>query len=307
MSLPQGERQIGTDLECGGLTPLSILNVQAHPKSVRASKWSAVSSHRTPNVFIVCALVFCVAVAAFAADRIPPAPKRYFTQYTQLVSQATAETLNQKLEEFEKKTSSQILVVIFPRLPQGAALEDFTVRTFQAWGVGEKGKDNGAVLFIFVADRKIRIEVGYGLEGAIPDAIAKRIIEDEIRPRFQRRDMEGGIVAGANALMQAAQGEYRGTGTTVAQRRTGGGGRVPCGSGIILAVIVIVVLSSMARRLGGGTMYHRRRRRHAYWGTPWITTGGWGGGSSRGGGGWSSGSFSGGGGRSGGGGASGGW
>ena len=259
-------------------------------------------------------LLLCLVLVQFpatAAERIPPTPTRYFTQYTQLVSPATAEALNQKLEEFEKKTSSQILVVIFPRLPEGAALEDFTVRAFKAWGVGQRGKDNGAVLFIFVADRKIRIEVGYGLEGAISDAIAKRIIDDEIRPRFQQRDMEGGVVAGVTALLQAAQGEYRGTGTTVAQRRTGGSGRVHCGSGIFWTFFLLCVFFAIARSFGGGTMYHRRRRRHGYWGTPWITTGGWSGRSGRGGwsggGGFSSGGFSGGGGRSGGGGASGGW
>ena len=250
-------------------------------------------------------LLFVFASAACGADKIPPAPTRYFTQTTRLVSPAAAEALNQKLEEFEKKTSSQILVVIFPRLPERAALEDFTVRAAQAWRVGQKAKDNGAILFIFVADRKIRIEVGYGLEGAIPDAIAKRIIDDEMRPRFQRGDMEGGVIAGANALMQAAQGEYQGTGTTVAQR--GRTGRVPCGSGIVMAIVLVLLFSAMARGLGGGTMYHRRRRRHGHWGTPWIPMGGWGGGGGRGGG-WSGGGgFSGGGGRFGGGGASGGW
>src|SRR5262245_18626537 len=115
--------------------------------------------------------------AAYAADQIPPAPTRYFTQYTKTVSPAVAEALNQKLEDFEKKTSSQILVVIFPKLPDRAALEDFTVRAAQAWKVGQKAKDNGAILFIFVADRKMRIEVGYGLEGAIPDVTAKRILD----------------------------------------------------------------------------------------------------------------------------------
>jgi uncharacterized protein len=247
-------------------------------------------------------LVFATAVGA--ADQIPPAPTRYVTQFTQLVSPARAEALNQKLEEFEKKTSSQILVVIFPKLPDRAALEDFTIRAAQAWRVGQKAKDNGAVLFIFVADRKIRIEVGYGLEGAIPDAVAKRIIDEEIRPRFQQRDMEGGVVAGVNALMQAAQGEYRGTGTTVAQRGTG---RTRCGPGITIALVLIFFFIIMARRAGGGTMYHRRRRRHGYFGTPWIIPGGWSSGGSRGGGGFSSGGFFGGGGRFGGGGASGGW
>jgi len=258
------------------------------------ASWSAAVLCR----FLIATLL-TIAVA-HAAEQIPPAPTRYFTQYTQLVSPATAEALNQKLEAFEKKTSSQILVVIFPNLPDRAALEDFTARAAQAWKVGQKAKDNGAILFIFVGDRKMRIEVGYGLEGAIPDALAKRIIDDEIRPRFQQGDMEAGVVAGVNALMQAAQGEYRGTGRTAAQ---GGSGRTSCGVGMLIALVFILMFISMARRAGGGTMYHRRRRR-GYWGTPWI--GGLGGGG-RGGGGWSGGGFSGGGGRFGGGGASGGW
>lgn len=246
-----------------------------------------------------------IATSISAADRIPPAPTRYFTQHTRLVADATAAELNAKLEEFEKRTSSQILVVIFPRLPEGAALEDFTIRASQAWRVGQKAKDNGAILFIFVGDRKMRIEVGYGLEGAIPDALAKRILDDEIRPRFRQGNMEAGVIAGVNALMQAAQGEYRGTGRTAAQR---GSGRVPCGVGFPIALIIMMVVVIMARQLGGGTMYHRRRRRHGYWGTPWINMGGLGGGGrSSGGRGWSGGGFSGGGGRFGGGGASGSW
>src|SRR5688572_24926235 len=248
--------------------------------------------------------VLLMAATAFAADRIPPAPTRYFTQHTRLVSDATAADLNARLEQFEKKTSSQILAVIFPRLPEGAALEDFTVRTAQAWRVGQKAKDNGAILFIFVGDRKMRIEVGYGWEGAIPDALAKQILDEQIRPHFQQSNMEAGVVAGVNALMQAAQGEYRGTGRTVAQR---GAGRTHCGSGIMIAFVVIVLIIIMSRQLGGGTMYHRRRRRHGYWGTPWINTGGWMGSGGGGRGGSSGGGFSGGGGRFGGGGASGGW
>src|SRR5688572_18655335 len=265
-------------LECGGTAPLFHLPVLA--------------------------FLLLAAMSLIAADRIPAAPPRYFTQHTRLVSDATAAELNSKLEEFEKKTSSQILVVIFPRLPEGAALEDFTVRAAQAWRVGQKAKDNGAILFIFVADRKMRIEVGYGLEGAIPDALAKRILDEEIRPRFQQGNMEAGVVAGVNALMQAAQGEYRGTGRTVAQR---GSGRTACGSGFLIAFVIILLIIIMSRQLGGGTMYHRRRRRHGYWGTPWINTGGWMGSGGGGRGGSSGGGFSGGGGRFGGGGASGGW
>src|SRR2546426_11917328 len=101
-----------------------------------------------------------LAAFAFGADKLPPPPDRYFTQYTNVVSARVAEALNSKLEAFERESSTQILVVIYPRLPPNAALEDFTVRTAQAWRAGQKGKDNGAVLFVFVADRKMRIEVG---------------------------------------------------------------------------------------------------------------------------------------------------
>src|SRR5262245_18900512 len=99
-------------------------------------------------------------------------------------------------------------------------MEDWTVRTFQLWKVGLKGKDNGAVLFVFVQDRKMRIEVGYGLEGALPDAIANRILADVIRPRLKNGDWDCAMSAAVTALLQAARGEYRGTGRTVADRQT---------------------------------------------------------------------------------------
>ena len=86
------------------------------------------------------------------------------------------------------------------------------------WRAGAKGKNNGAVLFVFTDDRKMRIEVGYGLEGALPDAIAHRIQEEEILPRFRAGDYPGGIEAGVNAMIAATKGEYRGTGSTVAER-----------------------------------------------------------------------------------------
>jgi uncharacterized protein len=216
-----------------------------------------------------------------------------------VVSKRTEAELIRKLEQFERDTSIQILAVIYSGLPQGAALEDFTVRTAQSWKAGGLRKDNGAVLFVFVADRKMRIEVGYGLEGAIPDALAKRIIEERIRPRFAAGDFDGGVVAGVNALMQASRGEYKGSGRLASDR---GRGRVSWVA-IILFIIVLASMTSIIQRRGTG--YHRRRR--TYWGgLP-----GWGGGWSSGrGGGWGGGGgggFSGGGGRFGGGGASGSW
>src|SRR4029453_7096223 len=133
------------------------------------------------------------------------------------------EELNAKLEQFEKDTSNQILVWIDNKLPEGFTLEDFTVRAGQKWGAGQKQEDNGAILFVFVDDRKVRIEVGYGLEGALPDVTAKRIIDGEIVPRFRSGDYPGGVEAGVNAMMAAIKGENRGTGKTVDEGRRGGG------------------------------------------------------------------------------------
>lgn len=242
--------------------------------------------------------ILCLATAGFSAERLPPPPERYFNQYTNVVSRDVAEALNQKLEAFERESSTQILVVIYPGLPPNAALEDFTVRAAQAWKVGQKRKDNGAVLFIFVADRKMRIEVGYGLEGAIPDAIAKRIIAEQITPAFRRGDFNAGVVAGVNALIQASRGEYRGTGRTAAEGRAGRG--LPWPLIIFLFVFFFGIISAIRR---SGTGFHRRRR--SYWGAwpGYWGGGGWGGGGGGGGGG----GFSGGGGSFGGGGASGSW
>ena len=238
-----------------------------------------------------------LALSAGAAETLPPPPAKYFNDYANVVAPGTAERLNRTLDQFEKETSSQIVVAIFPKLPPNSALEDFTVRTFQAWKIGQQGKDNGAALFLFVQDRQMRIEVGYGLEGALPDLVAKRIIENELRPRLQRGDWDGAMTAGVMALMQATRGEYKGTGTAGRGRRPG---TKPFGF-LIFFFPILWILSALLRRRG--TVYGGSGR--SSWGG-WYGGGGgggWGGGSDGGGGG----GFSGGGGRSGGGGASGGW
>ncbi|HEY6065913.1 MAG TPA: TPM domain-containing protein [Thermoanaerobaculia bacterium] len=232
--------------------------------------------------------------------QLPGKPDRYVTDHAAVLPADRAEALNRELEQFERDTSNQILVWIDRKVPENFVLEDFTVRAFQKWKVGQADKDNGAVLFVFVEDRKVRIEVGYGLEGVLPDITAKRIIEDEILPRFRQNDYPGGVEAGARAMIAATKGEYKGTGTTVderSRRRTG----LPiqgC-AGPAFFLFIFIILPMLARR--------NRRRWRTFGGSGWWTGGGgWGGG---GGGGWSGGGggFSGGGGSSGGGGASGSW
>ena len=255
-----------------------------------------------------------------AAEVIPPAPTQYFNDYAHVVSPATADRLNQTLDKFERDTSNQILVVIYPKMQSDSSIEDYTVRVFRAWNVGQKAKNNGAILFVFVQDHRMRIATGYGLEGALPDALCKRIMDDEITPRFKSADYDGGLTAGVNAILAATKGEYKGTGRTVA------GSKILVIPGLIVGVIfsmlpilaVIFFIFMLKRLLGLGGV----GRRSAAWTGWWLGSGGLGGGgwsggggggwSGGGGGGWSGGgggggSFSGGGGSTGGGGASGSW
>jgi uncharacterized protein len=245
-------------------------------------------------------LLLVVASQTFAAESLPPAPAKYFNDHTGTVRPETALALNSRLEQFEKDESSQVVVAMFSRLPANAALEDYANRLFRSWKIGQASKNNGILLLVFKDDRKLRIEVGYGLEGVLPDAVANQIITREIAPHFKAGDYDAGLAAGVNAILQAAKGEYQGSGRTVAQR----GDRDAGPFAIALFFLLLFAIFAIALRFGRrGTQYHRRRR--TYWGPIW-TSGGGGGGWSSGGGGFSGG-FSGGGGSSGGGGASGSW
>jgi uncharacterized protein len=236
-----------------------------------------------------------------AANVPPSAPKNYFNDFAGVTRPGTGSELERQLEQFERTQSVQIVVAIFSKLPEGEALEDFTQRTAAAWKVGRKASNNGVVFFAFIQDRKMRIEVGYGLEGKIPDAIARRITSEQIKPHFQRGDYDAGIRAGTRALMQAAAGEYKGTGKTIGESLSLRS--IPWPIIIFGVLFAAIALSSFRRRRG--TTYSRRGRADPGWWPMW-TGGNWGGGGWSGGGG-SGGGFSAGGGDFGGGGASDSW
>ena len=237
------------------------------------------------------------AAGARAAETLPPPPTAYFNDYAGLVSAADAQRLDAKLREFAAQTSTQVVVTVFKSLPS-PSLEDFTIRAAESWRVGRKDWDNGAVLFVFVDERKMRIETGYGLEGALPDQLAGRILDEQVRPRFRAGDWTGGLEAGIDGIMAATRGEY----TAPPKKQEG----VPLVAILIIACFVILFfwLASQGPRTGSvGRTYGRGGWRGG--------SGTWGGGSSwgrGGGGGWSGGGgFSGGGGSFGGGGASSSW
>ena len=236
-----------------------------------------------------------------AAVAIPPAPERYVTDRAGVLPADRAGALNARLEQYEKETSNQILVWIDRKIPENTTLEEFTVAASRRWAAGQKGKNNGAVFFVFTEDRKMHIEVGYGLEGALPDAIAHRIQEEQILPRFRQGDYAGGIEAGVEGMIAATKGEYRGTGSTVAtrQRRRG----TPIGGCISPFLFLLFFLFIPLLRLARWRTYGSRG-----WWTGGGGWGGFGGGSSGWGGGFGGGGgFSGGGGSFGGGGSSGSW
>jgi uncharacterized protein len=246
------------------------------------------------------------ATAAFAADPLPPKPARYVSDNAGILSPNTVTALNSRLEAFERETSNQVIVATFPKVPDGYVLEDFTQRTAEAWGIGQKKDDNGVALFVFPNDRRTRIEVGYGLEGAIPDVTAKRVIENEMLPAFRAGDFDSGISRGVNAILQATRGEYKGTGRTAADQAEDG----ELFWIFLFLFLLMLGLMILANRgaLRRGTYYGPRGRRVVWY--PDIG-GGWQGGGSRGGGfggeSGGGGGFSGGGGSFGGGGASGSW
>lgn len=143
----------------------------------------------------------CVALAL----EVPPLRAR-INDSAGLLSQEQASQLEDQLAQFENETGHQIAVLTIATL-ESDSLEDFSIRVAEAWKIGHKGGDNGAILIVARDDRKIRIEVGYGLEGVLPDAVAYRIIQEVIIPRFRDQDFAGGIESGVSAIIQATRGE----------------------------------------------------------------------------------------------------
>lgn len=261
-------------------------------------------TNRICRCFSLCPLwlVFLGAAASMPAlpqDDAVPVLKRYATDLSGTLSKDELAQLESRLEEFDRSTSTQIVVLMVPSMGEGS-LEEVALRVAEKNGIGRKGKSNGVLLFIAKSERKIRIETGYGLEGPLPDALAGTIIRREIVPHFRQGDYFGGISAGAEAIMAATKNEY-----TADERKDQRQGKnvLPV---IVVAILIIVLVSRMRGGGGGGSGFRRGV-------SPWMFGGlgsglggrGFGGGF-RGGGSFGGG-FSGGGGSFGGGGASGSW
>jgi uncharacterized protein len=286
---------------------MSIFGGSASPKTMpekpRRSCLELRSRSEKAIRLLLVAVAILLATSAQAAEVIPPKPDRYFNDYAGVVSKDAANRFNEQLAQFERETSDQVVVAIFPKMQSDSDIADYTQRVAQAWGVGQQERRNGVVLFVFVQDRKMFIQVGYGLEGALPDITAFDITEYRIKPHFRTGDYEGGIATGIDSIFKAIRGEYKGSGKTVAEQHHGGGamGLFYFVFFFIVFVVVLSMIAALTRRVGGYGYSSRGG------GPTFFPTGG-------GGGGWSSGDsgggfsdFSGGGGSFGGGGAGSSW
>jgi uncharacterized protein len=177
----------------------------------------------------------------------------------QVLSPPAAERLERALERFERSAGHQIVVHTTPSL-EGLPIEDYSIRVAERWKAGHAGLDNGVILTVAPGERAVRIEVGYGLEGAIPDLVASRIIREGILPEFRRGDLEAGVLVGVDQIVAAARGEV--VATPRAQRRkTPGGSGTGLGHLLWLLILVLFLgprglfllpfLGGMGRHRGG--------------------------------------------------------
>jgi len=252
---------------------------------------------------LLAALLFAaLGGVASASLPIPPPPDHRINDYAGALSADERARLEDKLRTRERESSNQIVVAIFRSL-QGESLEDYSIRLAQAWRVGQKGLDNGVIFLVFVEDRKMRLEVGYGLESKLTDALSSQILRQVVAPRFREGKIADGIAAGLDAIEEVIAGTYK----AAPQGPSGRGKGLSTFQILLLFILAAGILFIVVPALQGS---HVRRQGWTGgsrgWGGPIIFPGGgWGGGGGGSGGG--GGDFSGGGGGFGGGGASGDW
>jgi uncharacterized protein len=196
-----------------------------------------------PRVMLGASLL-CAVHPAAAEVAVPPLKARV-TDLSSTLSQDQRAALEQKLAALEARKGSQIAVLLVPTT-QPEAVEQYAIRVFDQWKLGRKGVDDGVLLLVAKNDRKLRIEVGRGLEGAIPDAFAKRIIEEEITPRFKQGDFNGGISAGVDRIARLVDGE-----TMPAPKRAAQSGRHWDPDLLFYGFIAVMLLGGLLRAIFG--------------------------------------------------------
>jgi uncharacterized protein len=197
------------------------------------------------KAILILILLFCLPTVGTALD-VPPL-KAHVNDYANILSPAAAQKIEDELTAFETSDSTQIAVLTIPSL-EGENLEEYSIKVADAWRIGQKGKDNGAILLVSKGDRKIRIEVGRGLEGTLTDLLSGRIIRNEIAPRFKQGDFDGGVEAGVSAIMSVVKGEYTATPQDLVQKKKSS---PPLMTLLIFLFVACVILGAISKVLGG--------------------------------------------------------
>jgi len=164
-----------------------------------------------------------------------------------MISPSVKANLENDLKNFKRTDSTQIVILTVPSL-EGDAIEDFSIRVAESWKIGQEGKDNGIIFTVAKQEKKIRIEVGRGLEGRVTDLMSGRIIDLVIKPKFRRGDFDHGFTAGVQALVDASRGEFKANGNQRRQKQEKSSRFVTF---LVFGSFVILVLGSVSRIMGG--------------------------------------------------------
>ena len=196
-------------------------------------------------LFLLIFFLWCLPYSACALE--VPKLQGYVNDYAGMISPLAKSKIEEKLRAFEQSDSTQIVILTVPSL-EGENIEEFGIKVGEAWKIGKKGKDNGILFIVSKQERKIRIEVGYGLEGKLTDLTAGRIIDLVINPRFKQEDFDGGFIAGVSSLIDATRGEFR---AEPRPARRGQKGISPFLSIVLFFGIFTLLMGSASRALGG--------------------------------------------------------
>lgn len=192
-------------------------------------------------------LVSCILlpVQAFALD--VPKLQGHVNDYANMISPSTKAALEKELNSFEQTDSTQIVILTIPSL-EGEVLDEFSIKAAETWKIGQKGKDNGIIITVAKQEKKIRVEVGRGLEGVLTDLAAGRIVDLVIKPKFKRGDFDGGFVAGVHSLIDATRGEFKADKNHLPKRKDNIQSFLTV---LIFGGIVLLFIGSMSRIFGG--------------------------------------------------------
>ena len=199
-------------------------------------------AYRFSILLLGSALILTLVQVPLLAKEVPPRSNTIVTDYAGILTDAQRNALERKLVAYDDTSSTQIAVVI-ERSLEGDDPFEYSLRLAEAWGIGQRGKDNGVLIYIAVEDRKIRIQTGYGAEGFLPDALSRRIIENIMKPAFRENDFYGGIDRATDAIIKLSTGEY----TAEPEEMP-----IPPWVAILVGLLILILLIYLISRGGGG-------------------------------------------------------